>query len=222
MTFLTVNKTSLIPHFTLKAATSRIFTSLFPAIECKHGFIPWFPTKRNVSTMSLSHGTPGMIQSSAESTKSLMDWKTYLFYQTWQGTGFFFFICNITCAWREEKRCKISLKTFWESSGLCKYNTISSQHLKITCKQSIALGQVLKLRPHQGKTNWGFRGSWINTKQGFGYMVEAVHSLVDCLAVAQPALTSFWSCQCSTSWEQWLIFSCESWHHFLFHFSDIC
>lgn len=159
--FLIVNKTSLIPHFRLKAATSTIFTSLFPAIECKHGFIPRFPMKRNVSTTSLSHGTPGIIHSSVESTISLMDWKTYLFHQLWQAT-WMFFLCNTTGAWWEEKRCKISLRVFWETSDLCKYRTIGNQHLISTCKQSIALGQVLKLRPYQDKT--GFRGRWINTK----------------------------------------------------------
>lgn len=166
MTFLTVNKTSFIPHFTLKAATSRIFTSLFPAIECKHGFIPRFPTRRNVSTMSLSHRTPGIIHSSVESTISLMDWKTYLFYQPWQATGFFFFFATLWVQGERKRAAKFRSRSF--ERALCKCNTISSQHLKITCKQSIALGQVLKLRPHQGKTNWRFRRSWINTKQGFG------------------------------------------------------
>lgn len=40
---------------------------------------------------------------------------------------------------------EIQLKIFRESSDFCKYNTIISQHLQITHKQSTALGQILKL-----------------------------------------------------------------------------
>lgn len=165
MTFLTVNKTSLIPHsaFHTEAATSRIFTSFFPATERKHGIIPQFPTKRNVSTMSLAHITPGIFHSPIESTISLTDWRTYLFYQWWQATRFFFFpLQHYRCMARRDtqfhsrafKRVQISASTI----------RLVAQHLKITCKQSIALGQVPKHGSYQGKTNWQFRDSWINSR----------------------------------------------------------
>lgn len=101
---------------------------------------------------------------------SLLCWKHYItnglkniFILSTMTSSRTFFFCGVTVAWQDEKRDKNFVQNLL-SSGRFKYNTISSQHLKITCKQSIALGKVLKLRPYQGKTNWGFKSSWINMK----------------------------------------------------------
>lgn len=88
---------------------------------------------------------------------SLLCWKHYItsglkkhiyFINHDKQQDFFFF----ATLWAHDKR-EIYFKIFSEGSDLCKYNTISSQHLKITCKQSTALSQILKLKtsPRQNK-----------------------------------------------------------------------
>lgn len=165
MTFLTVNKTSLIPHsaFHTEAATSKIFTSFFPATERKHGHYSTvsYKTKCEYNVFS-PHNTWHFSLSYWEHyiTNGLKN--VFILSMMTSNKIFFFPLQHYRCMVRRDtqfhsrafKRVQISASTI----------RLVAQHLKITCKQSIALGQVPKHGSYQGKTNWQFRDSWINSR----------------------------------------------------------